>query len=251
MNFMERVFGAEPQVDEVVEFSGELVSNSNGEIHTTSRIIAEALGKEHRDVTRKIEAFPKDEFSLRNFTQRDYTTDRGQTHKEYTLTRDGMTMLIMKFTGDEAYQWSKKFIDAFNLMEAKLLEAPQFKVPTTLAEALQLAADNEAEKTELQEKVDVLYAPDTVSMFTTTDLAKELGITEQRLRKKLILDNVMYKLRSANGMRNLRAGYENLGTQSMYYTPEMKVLGAAPDYTLKWNTDGREFILSNYSEWAA
>ena len=92
---------------------------------------------------------------------------------------------------------------------------------------------------------------DTVSMFTTTDLAKELGVTEQRLRKKLILDNVMYKLRSANGMRNLRAGYENLGTQSMYYTPEMKVLGAAPDYTLKWNTDGREFILSNYSEWAA
>ena len=40
--------------------------------------------------------------------------------KEYLLTRDGFSLLVMGFTGEKALSWKLKYIEAFNEMEKEL-----------------------------------------------------------------------------------------------------------------------------------
>ena len=47
----------------------------------------------------------------------EYTTERGRKYKEYLLTRDGFSLLVMGFTGSRALEWKLKYIEAFNKME--------------------------------------------------------------------------------------------------------------------------------------
>jgi Rha family phage regulatory protein len=97
----------------------DLVTN---EMTTSSRIIAEYFGKAHRDVLKTIRAIEcSAEFSLRNFAQRDFDNERGQTYQEYIITRDGFTILAMGFTGKKAMLWKEKFLTAFNAMESELI----------------------------------------------------------------------------------------------------------------------------------
>ena len=43
-----------------------------------------------------------------------------QWYKEYQLTRDGFSLLVMGFTGKKALAWKLKYIEAFNKMEKAL-----------------------------------------------------------------------------------------------------------------------------------
>ena len=43
-----------------------------------------------------------------------------QFYKEYLLTRDGFSLLVMGFTGSKALEWKLKYIEAFNKMEQAL-----------------------------------------------------------------------------------------------------------------------------------
>ncbi|RHW63961.1 hypothetical protein DZC34_13285, partial [Clostridium botulinum] len=45
---------------------------------------------------------------------------RGNEYKEYLLTRDGFSFLVMGFTGTKADVWKLKYIEAFNKMEEML-----------------------------------------------------------------------------------------------------------------------------------
>ena len=45
-----------------------------------------------------------------------------QYYKEYLLTRDGFSLLVMGFTGAKALQWKLKYIEAFNKMEQYIKE---------------------------------------------------------------------------------------------------------------------------------
>ena len=46
-----------------------------------------------------------------------------QWYKEYLLTRDGFSLLVMGFTGKEALQWKLQYIEAFNKMEEQIKQA--------------------------------------------------------------------------------------------------------------------------------
>ena len=46
---------------------------------------------------------------------------RGNIYREYLLTRDGFSLLVMGFTGSKALEWKLKYIQAFNKMEQKLI----------------------------------------------------------------------------------------------------------------------------------
>lgn len=45
-----------------------------------------------------------------------------QRYKEYLLTRDGFSLLVMGFTGKKALEWKLKYIEAFNKMELFIRE---------------------------------------------------------------------------------------------------------------------------------
>lgn len=99
-----------------------IVKIKGNELTTTTKIVADVFGKVHRDVIRAIEQLEcSEEFSLRNYAQSEYTTERGKTYKCFDMTRDGFTFLCMGFTGKKAAEWKEKYISAFNEMEKGLL----------------------------------------------------------------------------------------------------------------------------------
>ncbi|RRD43511.1 hypothetical protein EII18_02910 [Comamonadaceae bacterium OH3737_COT-264] len=112
----------------------------NGQITTTSLQIAEHFDKRHRDVLRavtRLECSP--EFTERNFAPSDYTDSTGRKLPCYRITRDGFVFLAMGFTGKDAARWKEAYIDAFNQMEAALLQQSQ-PASLTLAQQQQLKA---------------------------------------------------------------------------------------------------------------
>ena len=55
-----------------------------------------------------------EEFTERNFALYSYVAENGKKNPMYNITRDGMTMLIMGFTGAKAMKFKMLFIEAFN-----------------------------------------------------------------------------------------------------------------------------------------
>lgn len=54
------------------------------------------------------------------FIPSEYRDAKGEMRKEYLLTRDGFSLLVMGFTGEKALSWKLKYIEAFNEMEKEL-----------------------------------------------------------------------------------------------------------------------------------
>lgn len=103
--------------------STALVSLVNGIPTTTSQKVAEVFGKRHDNVMRGIEDLkskcPK-EFTALNFEESSYTNQQGKKQPLYLLTRDGLTLLVMGYTGKEAMKFKLAYIEAFNCMEKQL-----------------------------------------------------------------------------------------------------------------------------------
>jgi len=92
----------------------DLIISSGTNLTTTSKIIAEAFGKTHRDVLRAISSLDcSEEFSLRNFTRSEYLTERGKTYQCNDITEEGFYFLCMGFTGKPAAKWKEAFISEF------------------------------------------------------------------------------------------------------------------------------------------
>lgn len=95
----------------------EIVSERNGVPITTSRKIAQAFEKEHKNVLRDIEnILIDDEFSRLNFELSNYKS-RGKRYPEYILTKNGFTLLVMGYTGEKAMRFKKAYICQFDAME--------------------------------------------------------------------------------------------------------------------------------------
>ena len=103
--------------------STALVSLVDGIPTTTSQIVAETFGKRHTEVIRGIRDLQSkcpEEFNGRNFASVEYTDPKGEKRPMYLLTRDGLTLLVMGYTGKEAMKFKLAYIEAFNCMEKQL-----------------------------------------------------------------------------------------------------------------------------------
>lgn len=107
---------------ESMEIKEEIIvrKNKDGELVVSSRQIADDFGKRHTDVLRAIEDKMEVNAILRSpkyFIEATYTDKSNRKSKEYLLTRDGFSFLVMGFTGAKADEWKLKYIEAFNKME--------------------------------------------------------------------------------------------------------------------------------------
>ncbi|EOU1714947.1 MAG: ORF6C domain-containing protein [Clostridium perfringens] len=101
------------------------LSNQNGQVVVSSRLIAKDFEKQHKHVLDSIEEIKKGvaEKSADLFIESQYQHPQNkQWYKEYLMTRDGFTVLAMGFNGTKALQWKLKYIEAFNKMEQALKE---------------------------------------------------------------------------------------------------------------------------------
>lgn len=102
-----------------------VVEIKNNTAVTTSINVAEVFNKRHGDVLRGIKdliANTPELFSQRNFASAEYIDEQGKPRTMYRLTRDGLVLLVMGYTGKRAIEFKLAYIEAFNRMEAALRE---------------------------------------------------------------------------------------------------------------------------------
>ena len=193
------------------------VKEYEGQPVVSSREVANNFEKQHKHVLECIENLKEGvaEKSADLFIESKYQHPQNkQYYKEYLLTRDGFSLLVMGFTGAKALQWKLKYIEAFNKMEQYIKEQKP-KLPTTYKEALQhllvqveenerLALENKQQTKVIEKQSEVIgeMAPkaeyfdalvDNNLLTNIRDTAKELGIKERTFTEWLIQKNLCYR----------------------------------------------------------
>ena len=99
------------------------IANKNGKLTVSSLQVAKDFGKRPSDVHETIENLTTENSAVKKFfTESTYINERGREYRCYDITRDGFSLLVMGFTGKKALEWKLKYIEAFNLMEQKLID---------------------------------------------------------------------------------------------------------------------------------
>lgn len=110
---------------EEIDFMLVNITEMNKEeiLTTSSRIVSETFEKEHKHVLEAIDKLKEQlstvEFSTL-FIDSLYVAANNKKNKEYLLTRDGFSLLVMGFTGERVLKWKLDYIKAFNEMEKEL-----------------------------------------------------------------------------------------------------------------------------------
>ena len=191
------------------------VKEYEGQPVVSSREVANNFGKKHKHVLESIENIKAENSAVtKMFIESSYKAGTGKNYKEYLLTRDGFSLLVMGFTGAKALQWKLKYIEAFNKMEQYIKEQKP-KLPTTYKEALQhllvqveenerLQLENQQQTKVIEKQSEVIgeMAPkaeyfdalvDNNLLTNIRDTAKELGIKERTFTEWLIQKNLCYR----------------------------------------------------------
>jgi Rha family phage regulatory protein len=214
----------------------QLVQLHNNQPTTTSLLVAEYFGKQHKHVIRDIKNI-YDQDSETNFGLTNYTDSQGRKQPMYYIDRDGFTLLAMGFTGKKALQFKKDYIRAFNEME-KTLKEPKLILKTpeqlTTKDILKLAT-TEIER--LEAKVQKLTH--STKTYTTTEIAKEMGLTSANaLNQYLSSKGIQYKI---NNTWVLYSQYQNKNYTSI---KQMELENGKIIYDRRWTGLGRDFIIN-------
>lgn len=142
------------------------VQEKNGQVVVSSRDVAEKFGKRHADVVRAIDIKIEVNAILRSpkyVLSMKYLDKSNRQSKEYLMTRDGFSFLVMGFNGKDADIWKIKYIEAFNQMEERLKNGNQLTEEERLK--LQLFSKDASE---------VAYAHNRLVELATAPLHQQL-----------------------------------------------------------------------------
>lgn len=102
------------------------ISSLDGQLITSSLLVAEAFKREHKNILQRIESLDiPDGFASANFSAHVQKIKAGavtRDSKVYRMTKDGFMLLVMGFTGKRAMDIKIAYINAFNRMAAQLAQ---------------------------------------------------------------------------------------------------------------------------------
>lgn len=128
---------------------GLFAEKKNGQAMVSSLTVAEVFEKEHKDVLRAIERLKEDagktvanseNLAAQNCAAKLSTDEvdkmfvngtyknRGKNYPCYNMTRDGFSLLVMRFTGVKALRWQLEYVKAFNAMENHIREFYDYRM---------------------------------------------------------------------------------------------------------------------------
>lgn len=251
----------------------ELVKVENGKVLASSRDVAIRFGKKHSEVLYSIEGRVSidgktGETKVKNngilmsgksqllnmFIKNKYVDSRGREQFEYLMDRDGFSLLVMGFTGEEALEWKLRYIEAFNKMEEQLKSQNGKSLPVTYKEAL-IQLLEQVEKNEMLEEERKVLLPkadyhdevlNKCGLITTTVIAKDLGFSSAaKLNQVMFLNKIIFKNQS--GTWCPYSDYEWLITDGYADYKSYEEKNSKP--CLKWTEKGRKWIIENYNDW--
>lgn len=200
----------------------ELVfQNSNGNDVTTSLIVAQVFGKEHKHVLRDIDELScSDDFRASNFglsfTIRELPNGGSKKERYYEMTKDGFSFLVMGYTGAKAGEFKEKFINEFNRREALLKDDDYILMRSQqiLQKRVEIAEQKikqlEEKNAKLQPKAD--FAEAAFKAEGKVDIGQaakilNLGFGRNTLFGKLRDAGIFFKDRNEPKQKYIDAGY--------------------------------------------
>lgn len=221
----------------------------DGKLLVDSREVAEMVEKRHDHLVRDIKGYMKvlsgsPKMGNENFFIESSYENRGKHYPHYLLTKKGCDMVANKMTGEKGILFTATYVTKFDEMERSL--KPEF--PKSLPEALRMAADL-AEKNQQLVSTVTEYEPkvryvdkilQTKNTVTTTQIAKDYGMSAKALNKILHEKSIQFK---QSGQWLLYAKYQDKGytkssTVDIYHING----GHSVKMNTKWTQKGRLFI---------
>lgn len=179
-----------------------LVIARNGEVLTTSLIIAEGIANKHEAVIKLVRRYLDDlkEFGRVGFEIRPFETNGGQQEREIALLNEQQATLLLTYmrNTDIVRDFKKRLVKAFFEL-ARRSQAPA--IPQSLPEALRLAAELEEQRQQLAHQVETLKPKaeafqriaSTDGSFNITNAAKNLQMNPQDLFAWLSKQSWIYR----------------------------------------------------------
>ncbi len=160
----------------------------------------------------------------------------------YLITESGYLMLVKSLTDDLAWTVQRELIDNYFRVKRE-----EFSLPTTYKEALQhlLVKVEENEKLQIENEEmkpkasyhDKVLNPE--KLVTTTDIAKDLGMSAQGLNALLYTNKIIYPVKK-NGRTKCWKPYKDY----QWLIPEYADFKISEyDTQLKWTEIGRKWLI--------
>lgn len=168
------------------------VQIQNSQIVTTSEFVAQAFGKEHKNLLARIEQISKEikaSFFELNFKPKAKQVKTGfgfRETKSYELTKDGFMLLVMGFTGKQAMAIKIAYIEAFNAMSEAIRD-----LNNTVSDGIKPAKTTADDRTGLRQAVAALVGRKGI------DYSSAYSMIHQRFNVESIEDLPAEKLPEA------------------------------------------------------
>lgn len=242
----------------------ELVMMKDKQAVTTSLVVAESFGKQHKNILRDIKNLEKDVLNFEQMFIEGETEDSyGRSRKMYYMNRDGFTLLAMGFTGKKALQFKLQYIQAFNQLEqqAKQLQQDSYMISDPVQRATKwieeeqhrqlLAAENKALKPLAEIGTKLLQSEDLISVNSLTKLLSSNGVNTGRNRFFQYLRNNGYLI-SKGEDRNLPTQKSiDLGLFKVTEKPYIRNGEIQLGKTTKVTAKGQTYFLKKLTKQAA
>lgn len=223
-----------------------------GQVKTiSSREVAEMMDVRHGDLLEKIDKINKD-FSNGKIRSSKYWVEgvykqagNGKENREYQVTKLGCEFLAHKTTGKKGNLFTARYMDKFEEMKVEVTRN-SYMIADPIERAKAWIREEEERKmlalTVEQQKPKVEYH-DTVlnsnKLVTTTDIAKDLGMSARSLNLKLNELGIIFKQGKS---WKLYAKHQNKVPEYCDY--HINEFGQ----TLKWTEKGRKFIIDTLNK---
>lgn len=215
----------------------------NGQPTIDSREVAKMIGKKHahlmRDIHRYISDIKPDPKldSAQFFIESNYKDANGQFRPCYLLTKKGCEFVANKMTGKKGTLFTAQYVSLFNSMQVQI-ERPQYQIPQTYGEALQLAADQAKVIEQQQPKVDYFDSQmHNPGLMTVTEIAKDYGMSAREFNQLLHKYGIQFKQGKHWVLYHKYDGKGYTQYEAFAYNDNKGVHN-----NLKWTQKGRKFI---------
>ena len=165
----------------------------------------------------------------------------------YLITESGYLMLVKSFTDDLAWAVQRELVNNYFRVKNTVQQIPSYEIEDPIARA-ERWIEEQTEKLLLEQRIaeyepkvtyydKILQSKDSM---TVTQIAKDYGLTAQKLNKILHEEGIQYKL---SGQWLLYKKYANEGytkTKTTTYTKHDGTIGTS--VLTKWTQKGRLFI---------
>ena len=233
---------SEIQIFQNQEFGAiRTLSNEQGEPMFCLKDVCEALGLQTKQVVRRL----MDDV----FSKHPIVDNLGRTQQATFVNEDGLYDTILESRKPQAKLFRKwvtsEVLPSIRKNGGYMMARPEESDEVIMARALQIMQDalqrRDEQIAQLQPKADYAdHVLDSISCFTVTQIAKELGMTGHDLNMLLCSHKIQYP---QSGQYLLYANYARQGLAKnrnyQYYTADGELITKT---FLVWTERGRDFI---------